>query len=375
MARRKIKIMISSRCNDRFPAVGGDGSRTLSEIRAQLKQDIEVEKLFGKEAFEVWINEDEPPEPGDQDSWDLCIEQAREADLLLVLYNGNAGWSLASGDIGICHAEFMTAYSESSGKVSVVSLLDGDKNRRPKGPQNERFQAEIARANLFRGATIASPDDAIREAKKAVREAVLNLAHQGAREVKRSRYNAGPALDWSRMDFMARQAAMRSVVAEALTSRGKASGDGIGAVLPVAGKKVLFLPHAIPAAMSVPAARELVGQPFLKDHLSVPALKMAVAGPVHVIACHKSVSEGQAMTILGFPDATIVTGSFGVYVADNVQKIQLCLIANCRDESSTRHGLQKLFDWLVQTGEETLLAERAASRSRIVGAIAKEAAP
>jgi hypothetical protein len=57
-----------------------------------------------------------------------------EADLLLVLYNGNAGWSLSPGDIGICHAELMTAFSESSGKVSVVSLL-GDKKLRPKGPQ------------------------------------------------------------------------------------------------------------------------------------------------------------------------------------------------------------------------------------------------
>lgn len=62
MARRKVKIMISSRCNDTFPAAGGAGSRTLSQIRAQLKREIESEKLFGREAFEVWINEDEPPE-------------------------------------------------------------------------------------------------------------------------------------------------------------------------------------------------------------------------------------------------------------------------------------------------------------------------
>jgi hypothetical protein len=81
------------------------------------------------------------------------------------------------------------------------------------------------------------------------------------------------------------------------------------------------------------------------------------------------------MTLLGFPDATIVTGSFGVYVADNVQKIQLCLIANCRDDSSTRHELQKLFDWLEQSGEDALLAKRATSRARIVGVIAKEVAP
>lgn len=373
MARRKIKIMVSSRCNDRFPASGGADSRTLSEIRALLKQEIEAETLFGKEAFEVWINEDAPPEPGAQDSWDLCVEQAREADLLLVLYNGNAGWSLSSGDIGICHAELMTAFSESSGKVSVVSLLGSDKTLRPSGPQNVRFQDYVDRANLFRGASFTTPGDAVREAKKAVREAVLNLVHQGAREVKRSRYNAGPALDWSRMDFSARQAAMRSVLSDALSSRGKAEGAGI--VLPVAGKKILFLPSAIPAAMSVSAAREMVGQPFLKDHLYAPILKRVIAGPVHVIACHKSVTESQATALLGFPDATIVSGSFGVYVADNVQKIQLCLISNCRDESSTRHGLQKLFDWLTQTGEDGLLAKRAESRSRVVGAIAKEAAP
>ena len=78
------------------------------------------------------------------------------------------------------------------------------------------------------------------------------------------------------------------------------------------------------------------------------------------------------MQLLGFPDATIVSGSFGVYVADNVQKIQLCMIANCRDESSTRHGLQKLFDWLGQTGEDDLLAARATSRDKIVKTIAKE---
>lgn len=373
MARRKIKVMISSRCNDRFPIAGGAGSRTLSEMRAQLKREIEAEKLFGKEMFEVWINEDEPPEPGEQDSWDLCVEQAREADLLLVLYNGNAGWSLSAGDIGICHAELMTAFSESSGKVSVVSLLDSDRTQRPSGPQNVRFQGFVDRANLFRGGSAASPDDVIREAKKAIRESVLNLAHHGAREVKRSRHNAGPALDWSRMDFSARQAAMRAVLVDALAARGKATGAGV--VLPVAGKKVIFLPSAIPAAMAVAAAREMVGQPFLKDHLSAPHLKGSVAGPVHVIACHRSVTESQAITLLGFPDATIVTGSFGVYVADNVQKIQLCLISNCRDESSTRHGLQKLFDWLAQTGEDALLAERAASRARIVSAISKEAAP
>jgi hypothetical protein len=54
------------------------------------------------------------------------------------------------------------------------------------------------------------------------------------------------------------------------------------------------------------------------------------------------------------------------------QKIQLLLVANCRDESMTRHGVQRVFDWLEQTGEDSRLAERAAARARIVRTIANE---
>ena len=371
MARPKIKIMISSRCNDSFPATG-KGKASLTDIRKRLKSEIEAESLFGKEMFEVWINEDEPPEPGSQDSWDLCTEQARSADLMLVLFNGNAGWCLGKGDIGICHAELMTAYAESPGKVSVVSLLDDDQSKRPSGPVNERFQKYVDKAGLFRGAKVTSPDEVVTEAKKAVREALLHIAHHGAREVKQSRHNTGPALDWSRMDFVTRQSAMKDILRDSLLSKEKAQAEGEGVFVTIGNKKTLLVPTAIPAAMTVSAAKEMVGQPFLRDHLHASVLTGPSAGPVHLIACHKNVTESQAMQLLGFPDATIVSGSFGVYVADNVQKIQLCMIANCRDESSTRHGLQKLFDWLGQTGEDDLLAARATSRAKIVKTIAKE---
>jgi hypothetical protein len=85
------------------------------------------------------------------------------------------------------------------------------------------------------------------------------------------------------------------------------------------------------------------------------------------------VTESQAARQLGFPDATIVAPPFGVYVADDVQKIQLVFIANCRDETATRQGVQRVFDWLEQSGEYARLSARAASRAKIVRAIAKEA--
>ena len=54
-ASRKIRIMISSRCNDGFPA-GTKASPALSVVRKELKREIEAQELFGEKRFEVWIN-------------------------------------------------------------------------------------------------------------------------------------------------------------------------------------------------------------------------------------------------------------------------------------------------------------------------------
>ena len=64
--------------------------------------------------------------------------------------------------------------------------------------------------------------------------------------------------------------------------------------------------------------------------------------------------------------------SFGIFVADGIQKVQLLFIANCRDESLRPHGSQRVFEWLEQTGEDTRLMERASARHALVRAIANE---
>lgn len=55
-----------------------------------------------------------------------------------------------------------------------------------------------------------------------------------------------------------------------------------------------------------------------------------------------------------------------------MQKVQFAFLANCRDESQTRHALQRFMEWLDQTGESHILARRAASRAKIVKVIAAE---
>ena len=54
----KIRVMLSSRCNDLFPE---KSSTKLSDIRRNLKKEIEAQKILGRSVFEVWINEDAPP--------------------------------------------------------------------------------------------------------------------------------------------------------------------------------------------------------------------------------------------------------------------------------------------------------------------------
>ena len=123
--------------------------------------------------------------------------------------------------------------------------------------------------------------------------------------------------------------------------------------------------------MSTAAARELVGQPLLNDHHHAAEWDPAISGPVHVIACQKNVTEAQAIRQLGFPDAIVVSAPFGVYVADDTQKIQMAFVTHCRDRTTTREKVQSFLNWLNEHGEAKHLVRRAAHRRRIAELVEK----
>ena len=371
---RNIRIMISSRCNEHFPA-DDQNSPTLSAIRSELKRDIETQRLFGGRAFEVWINEETPPQGGTWDSWEVCLQAVKECDILLVLYNGDAGWAGSAGDIGICHDELSTAYSTAPGKVRLIALGEIATDASDAGKRNKRFQEYVRKQSPFRGGVVSTVDQLKQRVGEALRDAVVRLVQGGVLEASKGRSYSGQALDWSRLNFAQRQRAIITVIRDAIGQRATARVEAENLFLRIDGHEVLFVPTAIPAAMTVAAAREMVGQPFLKDHLYERVLEGARGGPVHLIGCNKNVTEAQATRLLGFPDATVVAAPFGIYVADNVQKIQIVFVANCRDEANTRHGVQRFLEWLQQTGEGALLADRAGARARIVRSIAQELLP
>lgn len=365
----KLTVMISSRCDDNFPM--NKTGQPLSKIRKELKDEIEELEVFGKKVFEVWINEETPPQGGNWDSWEVCLQAVKDCDILIVLSNGNAGWAGEAGDLGICHTELMTGLSQAPGKVRLISLGNIDITKTPDGQRNLRFQEYVSTQSLFRGGNVTTIDDLKTRVKEALHEALINLAQAGVREASKGRFHSGQALDWSRLDFRARQTEMRRVLQDAIGHRSGSGEDDGHLIVKVGGSEIVFVPHAIPAALSVAPALDMVGQPFLRDYELNDFLKNR-GGPVHVIACHKTASETQATKLLGFQDATVVAGPFGIFVADNIQKVQFVFIVNCRDEANTRHGVQRFFEWLVQNREDVFLAERAKARARIVRAIAKE---
>jgi hypothetical protein len=258
-------------------------------------------------------------------------------------------------------------------KVRLIQLGSEEDVKAPKGSANERFRKFVLALNLFRAAA-TTVDGLLDIAKQAVLHAFADLVGLGGREARKGRFYTGDALEWSKLDFAHRQEAIRDTLLNYLVGAGATRlGDNLVSHA-VASAKILLIVNAIPAALTISAAREMVGRPFLRDHLHVPSLVSAV-GPVHLIGCNRGATESQALQLLGFPDATVVTAPFGIYVADDVQKVQFVLLSNCRDETATRHALQRFTEWLDRAGEATDLVERARSRKRIVQSIAKETKP
>ncbi|WP_269933490.1 hypothetical protein [Aminobacter sp. HY435] len=366
-ALRKIKIMISSQCNRQFP----DNGRTLTEIRRELSDRIQAQKLFGLDLFEVWINEDSPGRGTNINSWDACLTEVRKADILIVLNAGHGGWAPSDGDIGICHAELMTAHNSSPAKVRIIPLTGTQPLPDELATTNTRFKAYVDRINPF--APSAKTEAMLFEAvDKAVADAVTSLVGLGVRDASKGGFSLGDALAWSRLSFEERAVRMRATMAAALVESGGTAIGTSGVAVEIAGGKVMIHLHAAPASLSVAQAREYVGRPFLADHDATPNYGRGIHGPLHVIACQAGVTAAQARSLLGFPDATIVTPGFGIFVADEVQQIQFALLRDCRDDTSTRSAIHRLRGWLVESGEDQLVLERAQRRRIIADTIAAQ---
>lgn len=372
MAIDKVRVMISSRSNSTVfnPPV------SLKKLRRTLKKFI-VQKLKISEEplFEVWICEDDTGD-GIDSWWETSKKEIRQADLVLVLYTGEAGTRIVKGGIGICHAELYEALKYSREKLLPIISL-GDVTQRA-GSQDKEFQTYVQNLEHWPNSP-GNEDDLLKLCSEIIRKKLATLTKRAVRRRLGTSFDMGNALDWSKFDFATRKQKIETVLFNFLVDMGgkKVAGEwesGARTAVTVIDKSlVLWCVHAIPAATSIAAARELVGQPFVRDHLFVPLLKKSRSvGPLHLIGCHKSITESQALKVRGIADCTIVKTDFGIYLADSIQKIQIIFLANCRDLTATQSAITEMFQWFEQSDEKVDIVKRARSRKKILTAIAKE---
>jgi hypothetical protein len=371
--------MLSSRNNDLIPAEGG--STALAQVRKDLQAALQNETFCGRQLLDVWINEEAGAADGTGDAWEQCMERVDEADLVVVIYNGHAGWSREPGGVGICHAEFQRAWSRFPSKLRLIGLRFGsDRKLKLRDPEelgketetNRMFREELDRASLFQA--FASDDRSLKEAVLlAVASGVTELVRMSAREGRKGKYYLGSPLNWSRLNYVQRKEEIERSVKAFLQGAKRAAPSGDVHVLEMDAERVILQVHGIPSGFGVAEARELVGRPYLRDCKTLGmSSARSPSGPVHLLACHKRCTESQVIKFMGHPDLFIVQAPFGYFVADPASFIQAFFLMDCRDDVSTRLACQRLFDWIEQAGEGSRIAARAGSRARILRAMAEE---
>lgn len=366
---RPIEVMLSSRVDD--PASALPDGTTMRAVRDGLTADLTANLFTEESLFSVFVNEASAARDAAHGIEEQCRILVDRADIVLVLYNGTAGWA-AQGLEGICQTELRVALERAPQKVRIIALPIVKSRKR----LDREFQQFVAQQRIWNSQVADSYDRIRSECQLALRDAVAEMVHQRAR-VGGRRYAGGygEALQWRRLDFAERAAVMRETAARAFADarRGQDLGDlDVGRLVTIEYDRLQLLLRidAVPAAMTVTAAREMVGQPFLRDHRLADHVSDQVAGPVHVIACLAGVTETQAIRLLGFPDALIVAGEFGIYVADEIQKMQVILLANCINSGATDNAVQNLLSWLESSAEGDRLVRRAVGRAKIVKLLA-----
>jgi hypothetical protein len=367
---RAIEVMLSSRVDD--PASKLPDGTSMRQVRERLSNDLSARLFDLDDLFSIFVNEASAALEADRDIEQHCRELVDRADIVLVLYNGSAGWA-SQGLEGICQTELRVALDQAPYKVRVIRLPE----TRSRKKIDLEFRKFVAGQNVWMSQEVDTYDGVRDEARRALRHAVAEMVHERARlGSRRFASGRGEALRWRRLGFRTRAARMRRATAEALIEArgGRDIGDTSGPCiveLEYDGARLLLRVDAVPAAMSVAAAREMVGQPFLRDQELAESLKDGAVGPVHVVACLAGVTEAQAARQLGFPDAMIVPTDFGIYVADAVQKIQIIFLTHCINTNAVNSTVQNLLDWLRSSAEGDLLVRRAQERAQIVALLSQ----
>jgi hypothetical protein len=321
--------------------------------------------------FEVVISE-YIIEPLGDTSWDTCLKEIADSDIVVVWFTGHEGFKSPGKSIGICRAEYIEALQSNPSKVFLldfreIKILSSSGVEFDKSIKYEsEFAREISRSDKWLQITELKKCTTIENLMAEVRSkcfgilfsAISNFVISGSTTLRQTVHTFGEGLVWNKLNYRFRQEAIGHYLTKTVSNY-LAESD----FKPL---QNAFITHAMPDAMSVAEAREMVGRPFLKDLEFLPKTDI---GPVHIVGVYKNATETQIRDIIGHQDVAIIQDGFGFYVWDLVNHIQLIYIIQCKDPEVTVLQTQAFFTWLRVQDETRFVIDRARRRKEILKTI------
>ncbi len=364
----KLKIFLSSRNNDNILIKGISGDN-LTEIRKFIKKELEDTKFFGKDFFEIKINEDFGASTS-TDSYNKCLQEVGDSDFVIALYSGSAGWAPSGIDLGICHAELDYAMNISTHKTAIIDIseyclintIDRDEVKR-----NKLFREYLKEQDTFNNPLkLSKANENNKGFKIELLASIQNVIYKHLNErIKLSniyfnfRGNTKISLDWKKLKYSDRDKNITTILRNLISL----SPDF---------KKVICEAFSIPDNMSVEDAKSFTGRPFLKDQDIIPTpikTKSAKFGPIHFIGVYGNATEIQVKNLIGFPDISAIRDDFGLYVWEQNTHVQLVFLTECKTPDAVKSKFLLFNKWCRSNHEYENIIKRAEARFHILKSI------
>jgi len=329
-----------------------------------LKVQLEAELFLGNKIFEVTLNEEGFQQNFTQDAFNACLDKVSKADIVVILYNGDAGWApdKKKNHNGICHEEYLIAVQDHPGMtygINISGYFENTKYNTEQIKRNESFKGDVIGYYRFNEYAEAKSVDQLQDyilrlVKSYIRES-SDSAYKAKKDIDRSNTVFGKTLDWSKLNYNQRVEEIKSI-SEATFNEFEPFKD------------IIVEHNVIPDNMSVADARNYIKRPYLYEHETIKTSKLK-KGVIHIIATYGSATEVQVKGLVGHPDLTVIKTPFGYYLWEQNTHIQIFFITNLKNPSVVKTRMQQVSIWLASSKEESKVQQRSLARFSILKSI------
>lgn len=358
-----IKIFLSSKVNPVFEGLDRL-DYTLGDLRKFIKKEFEGEKFLGQKLIQVVMNEEGFEATFDKDAFDSCLENIKKCDLVVVLFNGDAGWA-PDKDInanGICHEEYLQAANDHPSMtvgINITKYFSSVTFSSEQQKRNDAFMDDVNRLYRFKEYSEAKTVDELQTYIKDLIQGYIKHAIDKAFEAKKQldQNNTifGKTLDWNKLSYAQREKELKDLSSSAFKD-----------IFP----NTICLYHGIPDHLSVADARNSMGRPFLHEHVELSTSTLN-SGAIHFITVYGNATETQIKSLIGFPDVTLIKTTFGFYLWEQTTQIQIFVSSNCINPNLIKTRRQQIINWLKSSNERSKIKVRADERYKILDVIVK----